>query len=121
LHLPALLMQRGHLSEILSNLLQNAREAINGGGRLKIGARFGPENSVVVTVSDNGPGIRKDQLEKIFQPYFSTKEKGTGLGLSIVKHNTEIYGGTVQVESELGKGTRFMLQFPAKTAMKLRK
>src|SRR5438105_6864778 len=97
LHLPALLMQRGHLSEILSNLLQNAREAINGGGRLKIGARFGPENSVVVTVSDNGPGIRKDQLEKIFQPYFSTKEKGTGLGLSIVKHNTEIYGGSVRV------------------------
>ncbi|HEU0037828.1 MAG TPA: ATP-binding protein, partial [Verrucomicrobiae bacterium] len=56
-----------------------------------------------------------------FEPYFTTKEKGTGLGLAIVKHNTELYGGTVQVESELGKGTRFILDFPAKTVMKLRK
>ena len=74
---------------------------------------------MVVTVSDNGPGIRKDQLEKIFQPYFSTKEKGTGLGLSIVKHNTEIYGGSVRVESELGKGSRFVIELPTRTFMKL--
>ena len=75
--------------------------------------------SVVVRVSDNGPGIPKERLAKIFQPYFSTKEKGTGLGLSIVKHNTEIYGGIVQVESELGKGSRFTLQLPTRTVMKL--
>src|SRR5947209_17104348 len=86
-HLPALLMQRGHLSEILINLLQNAREAVNGEGRLKICVRGGPENSVVLTVSDNGPGVPADRFEKIFQPYYSTKDKGTGLGLSIVKHN----------------------------------
>jgi len=119
LHLPALLMQRGHLSEILNNLLLNAREAMGGGGRLKICARPGLENSVQVIVSDNGPGIPKDRLEKIFQPYFSTKEKGTGLGLSIVKHNTEIYGGNVRVESEVGKGSRFMIQLPTRTFMKL--
>ena len=119
LHLPALLMQRGHLSEILNNLLLNAREAMDGGGDLKICVRPGPENSVQVIVSDNGPGIPKDRLEKIFQPYFSTKEKGTGLGLSIVKHNTEIYGGNVLVESEVGKGSRFMIQLPTRTFMKL--
>jgi signal transduction histidine kinase len=118
-HLPALLMQRGHLSEILVNLLQNAREAVNGQGRVKVGARPGPENSVLVSVSDNGPGVPRDRFEKIFQPYFSTKEKGTGLGLSIVKHNTEIYGGTVRVESELGNGARFMVQLPTRTFMKL--
>jgi len=117
--LPLLLMQRGHLSEILSNLLQNAREAVNGDGYIKVSAQPGPESSVLLTVSDNGAGIPKDRLEKIFQPYFSTKEKGTGLGLSIVKHNTEIYGGSVKVESELGKGSRFMIQLPTRTFMKL--
>jgi len=59
--------------------------------------------------------------EKIFEAYFTTKERGTGLGLAIVKHNVETYGGTVQVESELGKGTRFVLVFPGRTLMKLRK
>jgi signal transduction histidine kinase len=117
--LPLLMMQRGHLSEILKNLLQNAREAMNGEGHLTITAHPGLDNSVVVRVADNGPGIAKERLGKIFQPYFSTKEKGTGLGLSIVKHNTEIYGGIVRVESELGKGARFMVQLPTKTAMKL--
>ena len=77
--------------------------------------------SVVISIADDGPGISRDKIGQIFEPYFTTKEKGTGLGLAIVKHNTELYGGTVQVESELGKGTRFTLQFPAKTAMKLRK
>ncbi len=119
LHLPVLLMQRGHLSEILNNLLLNAREAMNGAGHLKVSARPGPENSIQVSVSDNGSGIPRDRLEKIFQPYFSTKEKGTGLGLSIVKHNTEIYGGNVRVESEVGKGSRFVIQLPTRTFMKL--
>jgi signal transduction histidine kinase len=74
---------------------------------------------VLVTIGDSGPGIPKDRIEKIFQPYYSTKDKGTGLGLAIVKSNVEIYGGTVRVESELGKGARFILQFPTKTFMKM--
>lgn len=140
-NLPLLMMQRGHLSEILNNLLQNAREAmegaspaangraegpsknglhtVNGLPRLKVSAQLGVENAVVLNISDNGPGIPKEQLGKIFQPYFSTKEKGTGLGLSIVKHNTEIYGGIIRVESELGKGSRFIVELPTRTVMKL--
>lgn len=119
LYHPVLLMQRSHLSEILVNILQNAREATNGRGRINIVTRPGPENSVDVIISDDGPGIQSDKLDKVFQPYFSTKAKGTGLGLSIVKHNTEIYSGTVRVESELGKGTRFILRFPTRTYMRL--
>src|SRR5437660_7027538 len=119
--LPPLLMQRMHLSEAFVNLLQNAREAMNGRGNILVSVRMGENYSVVISVADDGPGIPRDKVGQIFEPYFTTKEKGTGLGLAIVKHNTELYGGTVQVESELGKGTRFMLQFPAKTAMKLRK
>lgn len=113
--LPVLMMQRGHLSEILVNLLQNAREATVGKGRIQISAQTDADQSVIIAIADDGPGIAKIKLEKIFQPYYTTKEKGTGLGLSIVKHNVELYGGTVRVESELGKGTRFILQFPTRT------
>lgn len=116
---PALLMQREHLAEIFTNLLLNSREAMNGQGQLTITAAPGPDNAVVVTIADSGPGIRPDRLEKIFEPYYSTKEKGTGLGLSIVKHNTELYGGSVKVESDVGKGSRFILHFPTRTFMKL--
>ncbi len=114
-NLPVLMMQRGHLSEVLINLIQNAREAMVGRGMIKISAHAGEGQTVVITVVDDGPGISKTRLDKIFQAYFTTKEKGTGLGLAIVKHNTELYSGTVQVESELGKGTKFTLTFPTRT------
>jgi signal transduction histidine kinase len=117
-NLPVLLMQRGHLSEVLVNLIQNAREAVVGKGFITVTARSDPDQSVVITISDDGPGIAKAKLDKVFQPYFTTKEKGTGLGLPIVKHNVELYGGSVRVESELGKGTRFVLQFPTRTITK---
>lgn len=116
--LPVLMMQRGHLGEVLENIIQNAREAIVGKGRIQIAARADEHQAVHITIEDDGPGIAKPKLEKIFQPYFTTKEKGTGLGLSIVKHNVELYGGVVTVESELGKGTRFHLLFPTRTISK---
>ena len=104
--------------QVLMNLVGNAAKFTPKGGRIELSAEQ-VEREVLVKVRDNGPGIPKERLGKIFQPYFSTKEKGTGLGLSIVKHNTEIYGGIVHVESELGKGTRFMVQLPTRTVMKL--
>ncbi len=117
---PVLLMQRNHLSEILVNLLQNAREAMNGTGIVRVSAHFGDNYSVVLSITDNGSGVPAELRDKIFEPYFTTKEKGTGLGLAIVKHNVEIYGGTVKVESEVGKGTRFTIQLPAKSLIKIR-
>jgi signal transduction histidine kinase len=116
-HLPPLLMQRQHLSQILVNLLQNAREALNGKGKVVVTAISRSDESVEITVRDNGPGISPDKIEKVFEQYYSTKEKGTGLGLAIVKHNVELYAGRVRAESELGKGARFILTFPAKTVM----
>jgi signal transduction histidine kinase len=115
--LPGLLMQRNHFSVVMVNLLQNAREALNGHGNISILASARGEHSVEVIVADDGPGIPKDKLDKVFEAYFSTKDKGTGLGLAIVRHNVELYGGTVRVESELGKGARFVLSFPAKTVI----
>jgi signal transduction histidine kinase len=119
--LPPLLAQRAHISEIFINLLQNAREAMNGQGRLNVSAHYGDNYCVVVQIADNGPGIAPDYVNRIFEPYFTTKEKGTGLGLAIVRHNAELYNGSVRVESELGNGTRFTVVLPARTMMQFRK
>jgi signal transduction histidine kinase len=116
--LPPLLMQRNHLTEILTNLLLNAREALNGRGTVTVAADYLPDQAVQISVQDDGMGIAPDKLGQIFEAYFTTKEKGTGLGLAIVKHNVELYGGTVRVESELGKGAKFIVTLPAKSLPK---
>jgi signal transduction histidine kinase len=117
--LPAILMQKQHLNSVLVNLLQNAREALDGRGEIEVATRYGEQDSIVISIADNGPGIPPDKMDKIFDAYFTTRAKGTGLGLAIVKHNTEMYGGVVKVQSEPGKGTRFTLEFPARILMRL--
>jgi len=117
--IPPVLMQKGHLSEILVNLLQNAREAMNGQGVIEVSTRYGENYSVLVGISDNGPGIPPDKLDRIFDAYFTTKEQGTGLGLAIVKHNVELYGGALNVESVLGQGTRFIIKLPGKSVLRI--
>jgi signal transduction histidine kinase len=107
-------MQRGHLSEILVNLLQNAREALGEKGNVFVTADCRRDHAIEISVRDDGPGIAPDKIERVFEAYYTTKEKGTGLGLAIVKHNVELYGGTVRVESELGKGAKFTVTFPRK-------
>ena len=116
---PPLLMQRGHLSEILVNLLKNAREAVGERGNVVVTANHHRDHAIEISVRDDGAGIPPDKIERIFEAYYTTKERGTGLGLAIVKHNIELYGGNVHVESELGKGAKFSLTFPAKALMKL--
>jgi signal transduction histidine kinase len=118
-NLPPLLMQRKHFSEIVVNLLQNAREALAQGGTIEVCAET-HNQTVYIMISDDGPGIPPEKMQKIFEPYFSTKAHGTGLGLAIVRHNTEIYAGKVRVESELGHGARFILELPTRTFMKIR-
>jgi len=119
---PPLFMQRRHLSDTLVNLLQNAREALGeAGGHVYVTAACHGDYSVEITIRDDGPGIPAEKQEKVFEAYYTTKEKGTGLGLATVKHNVELYGGSVRLESDLGKGTRFTLIFPAKALIKLAK
>ena len=112
-------MQQKHFTEIAVNILQNAREILANGGHIDVSAEARDE-IVRIVISDDGPGIPAEKMEKIFQPYFSTKPHGTGLGLAIVRHNAEIYSGRVRVESELGQGARFILEFPTRTFMKIR-
>jgi signal transduction histidine kinase len=89
-------------------------------GNIYIAARCCPDLSVEVRIRDDGPGIPPDRHERIFEAYFTTKEKGTGLGLATVKHNVELYGGSVRLESELGKGACFVLLFPARSLINIK-
>jgi signal transduction histidine kinase len=117
---PPLLMLRRHVSETFINVLQKCAGSAFGNGRKHLRGSADPRGGVDrVTIWDDGPGIPPEKLGRIFEAYYTTKEKGSGLGLATVKHNVELYGGAVRVESELGKGARFILLFPAKTLMKL--
>jgi PAS domain S-box-containing protein len=107
------------LETALVNLVINARDAIPMGGTITIGARNRTatdqtSDHVAISVADTGAGIAPDILSKIFDPFFTTKAigKGTGLGLSQVHGFTHQAGGTVEVESELGKGTKVTLLLP---------
>ena len=111
-------MQRSHLSEILLNLLQNARDALGGQGNIVVEAIPRRDHAIEISIADDGPGIAPDKVERIFEAYFTTKEKGTGLGLAIVKHNVELYGGSVRLDSTLGKGAKFTVVFPARALPK---
>ncbi len=119
-HLPLLKMQRGHLNEILVNILKNCRDIQNNDPRIEIRATPAPEERIVITIDDNGPGIPDDTVERVFEPYYTTKHSGSGLGLSIVKNNTEIYGGRVRVTTGNLKGARFEIELPTRTLMRFR-
>ena len=102
------------VEQVLLNLAINARDAMPDGGVLKFITRSEGAH-VVVRVIDSGTGIARDVLPKIFDPFFTTKDKskGTGLGLSVVYGIVKQIGGTIDVQSELGTGTEFVLTFPA--------
>ena len=119
---PPLLMQRRHAGDAFANILQNAREALDGKpGKISVTARCLPDYTIEVSIADDGPGIPPEKQERIFEAYYTTKEKGTGLGLATAKHNLELYGGSIRVDSALGKGARFTLLFPGRTHIKILK
>ena len=112
--LPAVLADRESLRSVLTNLVINAVEAIDGeGGAVSIKLSHPAQNFVKVEVSDTGCGIANEDIAKIFEPYFSTKDTGTGLGLAIVKKAVDDHGGTISVASRKGGGTTFTITLPA--------
>lgn len=99
------------LKRILGNLVSNAVHAMPNGGKLMIHA-FKEKKEVVITVEDTGIGIPDDIKPKLFTPLFTTRSKGQGFGLPVVKRMAEAMGGTVTFESQIGKGTKFIVRFP---------
>jgi signal transduction histidine kinase len=113
--LPPVLGDRESLRSVFTNLVISAVEAIDGeGGKVSIKLSKTGENSVKVEVTDTGRGISPDDISKVFEPYFSTKETGTGLGLAIVKKAVDDHGGTISVASREGDGTTFTIILPAR-------
>lgn len=112
---PPVIADRESLRSVFTNLVINAVEAIDGfGGSVSIRLSNTDQNSVKVEVIDTGRGISPDDISKVFEPYFSTKETGTGLGLAIVKKAVDDHGGTISVASKEGSGTTFTIILPAR-------
>ena len=122
-HLPYIMADHNRLEQVFINLVTNAMYAMDDKG-LRLGNKkwkrllkiksFSADGQVVVTVSDTGKGIPAEIMDKIFEPFFTTREvgQGTGLGMSVSYRIISDYGGTIEIESEVDKGTTFTLKFP---------
>lgn len=99
------------MRRVLSNLITNAVQAMPQGGELTIGASRNRE-AISISVQDTGEGITKENLENIFNPFFTTKAKGQGLGLAVCKRIMEAQGGKITVKSEVGRGSTFTVETP---------
>jgi two-component system nitrogen regulation sensor histidine kinase NtrY len=99
------------LHRALSNLVLNAMDAMPNGGTLTLGSRK-RESGVIVEVSDTGTGLTREECERIFTPYYTSKQHGTGLGLAIVQSLVSDHGGRISVRSEPGRGTTFVIELP---------
>lgn len=108
---PFILGEEGKLKQVLLNLLKNSLEAMEG-GKLTIQMKNTEPNCVTVLIHDTGKGIDEEHIQKVFMPYFTTRQTGTGLGLPFVLKTVEEHGGTISVSSKIGEGTCFIMTFP---------
>jgi signal transduction histidine kinase len=101
------------MEQVMINLILNAIDAVTGRENPQIGlsASLGPEGMIIIKVKDNGKGIVEEALEKIFIPFFSTKEKGSGIGLSLSRRIIKLHKGTIRVNSIVDEGSTFTLSF----------
>lgn len=101
------------LKQVFINVLKNAIEAMqNGGGVVKISMSHDEDGAVNIRIQDQGSGISKEQLSKIGQPFYTTKDKGTGLGLMVTYKIVDNHKGLITAESEIGIGTTFIIRLP---------
>ena len=116
--LPAVRVDSHQLRQVFQNLMVNAVQAMPGGGVLDLSARLvggrqgGAEDAVAIRVGDTGDGIAPENMQRLFQPLFTTKAKGIGLGLVVCKNLVEANGGRIDVESTPGQGTSFVVMLP---------
>jgi signal transduction histidine kinase len=117
--LPPVLADAAAVRRAVQNLIENAVKYGGRAGWLSVGARRAPSGQVEITVADRGPGIRREDLPHLFEPFFRGRDAatggvpGSGLGLSLVRHIAEVHGGRITVASDEGKGSAFTLHLPA--------
>jgi two-component system NtrC family sensor kinase len=117
LDLPRAVIDPSQIERVFMNMIINAAEAMEESGSLTITTRFDEEHSrVEIEFTDTGSGIEKENLEKIFDPFFTTKDTGHGLGLAICYGIVKEHKGSISVESEVGKGTTFIIRLPVNMA-----
>jgi len=109
--LPNAPLDAGQVQQVLVNLIKNAMQAMTRGGTLTLQTGEGSDG-VWVSVADTGGGIAQEQINRIFDPFYTTKKKGTGLGLMIVQRIVRAHNGRIELESHVGRGTTFRVWFP---------
>lgn len=109
--IPTCYYDETQLSQVLINLMKNGAQAMKEGGVILVRTAISGDK-ILLEVTDTGHGIDEKNLRRIFEPFFTTKTKGTGLGLSLAKRVVEEHGGTIRVQSEVGKGTTFRIILP---------
>ena len=110
--LPSVNGDAAMVRQALLNLALNACEAMPSGGTLRFSGHARPGNLVELTVEDTGIGIPAENLDRIFDLYFTTREGGSGIGLSMVYRAVHLHDGTIEVESTAGRGTKFRIVLP---------
>ena len=99
--------------QVLLNLLLNAQKAMPAGGHIDVRLSHDPTEGIVrFEVEDDGPGIPEEVRKRLFQPFFTTRTDGTGLGLATCLKNVQYHGGSIEVQSEVGRGTKFVVTLP---------
>ncbi|MGD0839226.1 MAG: ATP-binding protein, partial [Polyangia bacterium] len=115
--LPEVVVDESQIRQALLNLIRNAKEAMPAGGSIAVEVARTAEGMVGLALSDSGSGISREDLDRIFEPFFSTKAKGTGLGLALVQQIVLEHGGRIDVACPGAGGTRFTIHLPvAKSA-----
>jgi len=112
--LPMMEADQELMRNCLFNFINNAAQAMPEGGEITLGAVYDAAGQFRLTFADRGQGIAAEDIEKIFQPYFTTKEAGIGLGLAITERIVREHGGSITVESSPGKGTTFTVILPVR-------
>jgi signal transduction histidine kinase len=113
-HVPA---DANQITQVIITLVRNATQAMDGAGTVTLSTRrVDPGRMVEVSVQDTGPGIPRDKLQAIFNPFFTNKADGTGLGLAVSRKIIVDHGGTLTCESELGGGAKFLIRLPREAA-----
>ena len=111
--MPETMLDGNQIEQVFVNLIINSLQALPEGGIVSVTSSINPAKEMVtVEIADNGYGIEKEALNKIFEPFYSTKPKGTGLGLSVSYGIIRKHQGHIEVDSEQGKGTRFLIEIP---------
>ncbi len=111
-YLPPVELDESLIRQAVMNILMNAAQILKPGGNVEVQTSIGPDGEAIASIRDDGPGIKTEDRQRIFEVFFSTRGGGTGLGLPIAARILEAHGGSITVESEPGRGACFILKLP---------